>query len=161
MIRRMCLAFAFVYLAATPVFAAGENDYAHIELKGVLHSGDLNRLTVDANGHIYRLDIAGSQNLSNFAARHDLQPVIVDGSLVIENDSRGHVSHMFVDVSHIETALTANVSYQQNNGDSADREVAPPPPAVAPAPAPIREREVIIEKHREPWVKVGPLRIGN
>lgn len=111
----MCLAGAL----NTRAFAAQSDDYVHLEVRGTLHSGDGNRVFVEANGHLYQLDLQGSRSLADFAAIHDRQPVVVAGSLNVDADDKGDVRQFKVSVNHFETTLTENVTYGAKT-DSAD-----------------------------------------
>ena len=140
-------------LASTSIIAATNGDFVKVQIKGQLHSDDGNRLTIESDGHIFRLDVGDSQNLRGFAAHHDRDTVIVSGSLSVENDANGNAKRIEVVANHMESVAT-NVS-DRAIVESADREV------VVRRDPPTREREVIIERReREPIIKVGPLEIG-
>jgi hypothetical protein len=122
MATRLSLALTLVLALSASAYAAQNEDYVHVELRGILHSGEGNHAFVEANGKFYRLDLGESKNLAKFVALHDQQPVIASGSLLVDSDASGRVHNLTVDVKHFETALVENVSFDGNPNDTADRE---------------------------------------
>jgi hypothetical protein len=143
MAGKTIIALAFAALLGASAFAA-QDEFVKVDMQGKLHVDTKEgRATLEAGGTIYGLDFGNSDSLMRFANRHDRDSVRVIGSL----DTPEGVRPM-VYVDRFEANDGENVSYEKPVQRVEERPV-------------IREREVIHEHHHDPFIKVGPLRIGN
>ena len=99
---------------------AAQDEYARIELKGMLQENPDQSLAINSGGGLYDLKFASAKEADLRPIAQNLRGgvVIVDGYLQVENAGTGH-PRLVVFADRIQSGQSANVQY-----------VAPPPPTV-------------------------------